>query len=58
VVQYPDGLVIEKDLCREHAEAWQRQVHALETRNDIPALGIIRPKSVWTIAPLKEAPHA
>ena len=51
-VVYPDGQVVERDLCRQCAEEWQAEVRALEQRRDIAALGIIHPKSVWTITPL------
>jgi hypothetical protein len=56
-VQYPDGQVVERDLCAECAARWQRDVREQEARGDIVALGIIRPKSVWVITEL-EVQHA
>ena len=54
VVVYPEGQRIERDMCRHCAEEWQANVANMERRGDITDMGIIRPKSTWTITAIEE----
>jgi len=51
-VAYPDQAPVDRNMCQACLDVWRRDVAAIEARSDIPALGIIEPKSVWTITPL------
>ena len=54
-VQYADGQVVERSLCAECLAEWQHSVAEIEGRRDIPMLGIMHPKAVWTVTAVSNA---
>ncbi len=48
----PDGVQVTCLMCDECAGAWRVIVGISESRQDIPLMGIVHPKSTWTVEKL------